>query len=243
MDVIIDVENVSVKYFIGSDKVQSLKEFIVKSLKGQTKQREFWALKDVNLQVSRGEVIGLIGRNGAGKSTLLKVISGVLKPTYGHSRHDGNIVPMLELGSGFDTDLTGRENVFLNGAILGYSKQFISEKYDEIVNFSELDGFMDVPLRNYSSGMMMRLGFSIATIVKPEILIVDEVLAVGDSDFQRKSKARMLELMRGGTTVLFVSHSISQIREICSRVVWLDGGAIKMQGDVEYITNVYENSI
>ncbi|MED4954839.1 ABC transporter ATP-binding protein [Paenibacillus macerans] len=243
MDVMIDIENVSMKYLIGSDRVQSLKEFVVKSLKGQTKQREFWALKDINLKIYRGEVVGLIGRNGAGKSTLLKVISGVLNPTSGYARHQGNIVPMLELGSGFDNDLTGRENVFLNGAILGYSKQFISEKYKEIVAFSELEGFMDVPLRNYSSGMMMRLGFSIATIVKPEILIVDEILAVGDSDFQRKSKARMLELMREGTTVLFVSHSITQVREICSRVVWLDSGTIKMEGDVEYITEVYENSV
>jgi len=234
------VNNVSMKYLLGTDRVKSLKEYFVKHVKGEVERKEFWALKDISFSISKGEVVGIIGRNGAGKSTLLKIISGVLKPTTGFAKHEGNIVPMLELGSGFDSDLTGRENVYLNGAILGYSREFIAEKYDEIVSFSELGDFMDVPIRNYSSGMLMRLGFSIATVVEPEILIVDEILAVGDSEFQKKSKARMFELMKGGTTVLFVSHSITQVREICNRVIWLENGMLKMEGDVDYITELYE---
>lgn len=238
----ITVKNVSMQYQLGTDRVTSVKEFIIKKIKREMRHKEFWALKDITFQIDRGEVIGLIGRNGTGKSTLLKVISGVLKPTTGNVICEGKIVPLLELGAGFDSDLTGRENIYLNGALLGYSKDFIAKKYDDIVSFSELNEFIDVPIRNYSSGMLMRLGFSIATVVEPEILIVDEILGVGDADFQGKSKARMLELMSGGTTVLFVSHSISQIREICSRVIWLDSGSIKMQGEVKYITNLYENN-
>ena len=176
------------------------------------------------LRCKKGEVLGIIGHNGAGKSTLLKVISGILKPTEGKLEVHGNIVPMLELGSGFDTDLTGRENIFLNGAILGYSEQYLKDRYDDIVAFSELGKFIEIPIRNYSSGMLMRLAFSIATVVQPEILIVDEILAVGDADFQAKSKARMMELMQGGATVLFVSHSLDQIREMCNRVLWLEHG-------------------
>ena len=181
-----------------------------------------------------------IGKNGAGKSTLLKVISGILKPTSGTLEIHGTVVPMLELGSGFDHDLTGRENIFLNGAILGYSEMFLKEKYDEIVNFSELGKFIDVPLRNYSSGMLMRLTFSVATVVNPDILIVDEILSVGDADFQAKSKARMLELMGGGTTVLFVSHSLEQIRELCNRVIWLEHGKVEMIGNTDKICDKYE---
>ena len=187
-----------------------------------------------------GEVLGIIGRNGAGKSTILKVISGILKPTEGSVSVRGNIVPMLELGSGFDFDLTGRENIYLNGSILGYSSHFLDEKYDEIVSFSELGEFIEMPIRNYSSGMMMRLAFSIATVVNPEILIVDEILAVGDEAFQRKSRQRMLELMGGGTTVLFVSHSLDQIREMCDRVLWLDHGQIKMLGETKEVCDAYQ---
>ena len=187
-----------------------------------------------------GEVLGIIGRNGAGKSTILKVISGILKPTEGSVSVRGNIVPMLELGSGFDFDLTGRENIYLNGSILGYSRHFLDEKYDEIVSFSELGEFIEMPIRNYSSGMMMRLAFSIATVVNPEILIVDEILAVGDEAFQRKSRQRMLELMGGGTTVLFVSHSLDQIREMCDRVLWLDHGQIKMLGETKEVCDAYQ---
>jgi len=216
-----------------------MKEYLISFLKGKVKYEEFWALKNVSFYVETGEVIGIIGHNGAGKSTLLKVISGILKPTTGSVVTEGNIVPMLELGSGFDMDLTGRENIFLNGAILGYSKKFLLEKFDEILEFSELEKFIDVPIRNYSTGMMMRLAFSIATVVQPEILIVDEILSVGDEDFQRKSKSRMIELMSGGTTVLFVSHSLPQIREICNRVMWIDRGNIRMMGDPNEVCDAY----
>lgn len=224
------------------DRIQSIKEYIVQMLRGKIKYEEFWALKNVSFEVERGEVVGIIGHNGAGKSTLLKVISGILKPTGGSLEVHGNVVPMLELGSGFDHDLTGRENIFLNGSILGYSEKYLKEKYEQIVEFSELGKFIDVPIRNYSSGMLMRLAFSIATVVQPEILIVDEILAVGDAAFQEKSKARMLELMGGGTTVLFVSHSLEQIREMCDRVIWLEHGQIKAIGATKEICDAYEAS-
>lgn len=236
----IHVENVSVRYLMTYDRVKSIKEYLVQLVKGKIKYEEFWALKNVSFHVEKGDVVGLIGHNGAGKSTMLKVISGILKPTEGSVAVGGNVVPMLELGSGFDHDLTGRENVFLNGAILGYSEKYLKEKYEEIVAFSELGKFIDVPLRNYSSGMLMRLAFSIATVVNPEILIVDEILAVGDAAFQEKSKARMKELMGGGTTVLFVSHSLDQIREMCNKVVWLDHGQVKMCGDAESVCAAYQ---
>lgn len=235
----IKVENVSVKYLMTYDRVKSMKEYLVQLVKGKIKYEEFWALKNVSFEVQKGEVMGIIGHNGAGKSTLLKVISGILKPTEGCVQVNGSIVPMLELGSGFDHDLTGRENVFLNGAILGYSEQFLKDKYDEIVEFSELGKFIDIPLRNYSSGMLMRLAFSIATVVNPDVLIVDEILAVGDADFQDKSKKRMLELMGGGTTVLFVSHDNEQIREMCDRVLWLEHGCIQMLGAVHEVCDTY----
>lgn len=221
------------------DRVKSLKEYLVQKVQGKLKYEEFWALKNVNFDVQKGEVLGIIGHNGAGKSTLLKVISGILKPTEGTLEVRGNIVPMLELGSGFDTDLTGRENIFLNGSILGYSEQYLKDKYDEIVAFSELGKFIDIPIRNYSSGMLMRLAFAIATVVQPEILIVDEILAVGDADFQAKSKKRMMELMSGGATVLFVSHNIEQIREMCSRVLWLEHGEMKMIGETNTVCDKY----
>lgn len=236
----IHVENVSIRYLMTYDRVKSIKEYLVQLVKGKIKYEEFWALKNVSFHVEKGDVVGLIGHNGAGKSTMLKVISGILKPTEGSVTVGGNVVPMLELGSGFDHDLTGRENIFLNGAILGYSEKYLKEKYDEIVEFSELGKFIDVPIRNYSSGMLMRLAFSIATVVNPEILIVDEILAVGDAAFQEKSKARMKELMGGGTTVLFVSHSLDQIREMCNKVVWIEHGEVKMMGEANEICDAYE---
>jgi ABC-2 type transport system ATP-binding protein/lipopolysaccharide transport system ATP-binding protein len=212
-------------------------------IKRKLKFKEFVALDHVSFEVKKGEVVGLVGHNGAGKSTILKVISGILKPTNGEVKIYGNVVPMLELGSGFDMEMTGRENVFLNGAILGYSEAFLKAKYDEIVEFSEIEEFIDVPIRNYSSGMTARLAFAVATVVEPEILIVDEVLAVGDANFQEKSKRRMMELMGGGTTVLFVSHSLPQIREMCDRVVWLDHGKLKMIGDTQQVCDAYEASL
>ena len=236
----IEVKNVSMSFRLSQDRIQSIKEYLVTLAKGKLKYKEFWALKNVSFTVRPGEVLGIIGRNGAGKSTILKVISGILKPTEGSVSVRGNIVPMLELGSGFDFDLTGRENIYLNGSILGYSRHFLDEKYDETVSFSELGEFIEMPIRNYSSGMMMRLAFSIATVVNPEILIVDEILAVGDEAFQRKSRQRMLELMGGGTTVLFVSHSLDQIREMCDRVLWLDHGQIKMLGETKEVCDAYQ---
>lgn len=239
----IKIDNISMRFSLANDKIISLKEYIISMITGKLKYEEFWALKNISFEIYKGEVIGIIGHNGAGKSTLLKIISGILQPTNGTIIRDGNIVPMLELGSGFDYELSGRENIFLNGAILGYSKEFLNEKYDEIVNFSELGRFIDVPIRNYSSGMMMRLAFSIATVVNPDILIVDEILAVGDANFQEKSRKRMLELMGGGTTVLFVSHDLKQIRDMCNRVVWLEHGEIKMVGETEHICNLYKHHI
>ncbi len=242
MENMIEVRDVSMRFRMANDRINSLKEFALQSLRGKIKYNEYEALRHVSFDVRRGEVIGLIGHNGAGKSTMLKLISGILKPTEGSVTVRGNIVPMLELGSGFDFDLTGNENIFLNGAILGYSEEFLKAKYQEIVDFSELSQeFLNMPLRNYSSGMVTRLAFSVATVVNPEILIVDEVLAVGDADFQRKSLNRMMQMMGGGTTVLFVSHTMSQIRRMSSRVVWLEKGSIRMLGDAKTVCDAYEN--
>lgn len=235
----IRVENVSMNFRLMNDRISSIKEMMTALAKRKVKFKVFHALEDVDFTIQRGDVVGLIGHNGAGKSTLLKIISGIMRPTKGKVWRGANIVPMLELGSGFDYDLSGHENIFLNGAILGYSKEFLHSKYDEIVAFSELAEFIHTPLRNYSSGMLMRLAFSIATVVEPEILIVDEVLAVGDERFQEKSKKRMMELMSGGTTVLFVSHNIDQIREMCNRVVWLDHGKVKMIGEADEVCDAY----
>ena len=237
---VIEVSDVTMRFRIANDRINSFKEFIVKSLRRQITYRDFYALRHVSFDVRRGEVVGLIGRNGAGKSTLLKVISGILKPTQGRVTVYGNVAPMLELGSGFDMDMTGRENIYLNGAILGYTKEFLDEKYPGIVEFSGIEDFIDVPLRNYSSGMIARLAFSIATVVQPEILIVDEVLSVGDADFRKKSLNRMMELMSGGTTVLYVSHDLQSIRKMCTRVVWLDHGEVKMFGDTQTVCDAYE---
>lgn len=235
----IEVNDVTMRFHMNLDKILSLKEFVTRKLSGKLAYQDFTALEHVSFTVRRGETFGLIGRNGAGKSTMLKVISGILKPTEGSVVCKGNIVPMLELGSGFDMDLNGRENIFLNGAILGYSEKFLKEKYEEIVAFSELEQFVETPIRNYSSGMLARLAFSVASVVKPEVLIVDEILAVGDAAFQEKSRKRMLELMGGGTTVLFVSHSLEQIRQMCHHVVWLEKGRVRMIGDAEDVCGMY----
>ena len=240
MDSIITVDNVSVHFRMDKNHTTSLKEWVVSFLKGKQQYEEFHALENVTFDVKRGEIFGVIGRNGAGKSTLLKVVSGIYKPTSGKAVSAGRIAPMLELGSGFDQELSGHDNIFLNGAILGFSEDFLKQKYDEIVAFSELGEFIHQPIKTYSSGMMMRLAFSVATIVEPEILIVDEILAVGDASFQQKSRARMLELMKGGTTVLFVSHTMSQIREMCDRVLWLDHGTVKMIGETQQVCDAYE---
>lgn len=236
---IISVDNISMNYRMTDGGIISLKEYVTQKIQGKVKIREYQALRDVSFDVYPGEVIGIIGKNGAGKSTLLKIISGILKPSKGSVTVRGNIVPMLELGSGFDMDLTGRENILLNGAILGYSEEYLRNKMKDIIIFSELGPFIEVPVRTYSSGMIARLAFSIATEVKPQILIVDEILAVGDEAFQAKSHARMMELMGEKTTVLFVSHNTRQVKEMCNRVIWLDGGRVKSVGPAEEICDSY----
>lgn len=241
----IKVDNVSMRFNLGIEKNFSLKLFFInlfKPRKKKEKKTDFWALKDVSFKVKRGEVVGFIGSNGAGKSTMLKVIAGVMKPTKGKVEVHGNICPMIELGAGFDMDLTARENIFLNGAVLGYSKKFIEEKFDEIVEFSELKDFLDVPVRNFSSGMTARLAFSIATVVDPEILIVDEILSVGDMAFQAKSEAKMRSMIGGGTTVLFVSHSLAQIENLCDRAIWLEHGQVVKTGPAKEVCEEYYKS-
>lgn len=238
----IHIDNVTMTFNLGRDRIMSLKEMTVAFLRGKLRFDPFTALEDVSLHMDPGEVVGLIGRNGAGKSTLMKVIAGVLKPTKGTVSVVGSLAPMIELGAGFDFELTARENVMLNAAILGYTKAFILEKMDEVIQFSELEEFMDVPLRNFSSGMVTRLAFAISTVVQPQILLVDEILSVGDESFQKKSKARMISLMQEGVTVLFVSHSLADILEICDRVIWLEHGRIKMEGLAEDVCAAYRES-
>ena len=241
----IKLEHVSMKFNLGIEKEFSIKQAFVNFFsfnKPKKKKEEFWALKDVSFSVKKGEVVGLIGSNGAGKSTLLKVVSGVMKPTKGKVTVNGVISPMIELGAGFDSELTARENIFLNGAILGYSKEFLESKFEEIVEFSELRDFLDVPVKNFSSGMTAKLAFSIATIVNPEILIVDEILSVGDIKFQEKSKNKMLEMIKGGTTVLYVSHSLDSIKQLCDRVVWLEHGKIIKIGETNEVCAEYYKS-
>ena len=237
----IHVKNVSMRFNLGIDKGFSFKVLFISIFnKKYRRKKEFLnALNDVTFDIKKGEVIGLIGSNGAGKSTLLKVVSGVMKPTTGTVVVNGAISPMIELGAGFDPELTARENIFLNGAVLGYSKKFINEKFNEIVEFSELKDFLDVPVKNFSSGMTAKLAFSIATVVNPEILIVDEILSVGDIKFQEKSRNKMMEMIKGGTTVLYVSHSLESIMELCNRVIWLDHGNIVKMGDTKKICKEY----
>lgn len=237
----IRIKNVSMKFNMDIEKDFSMKQAFINffTKKKKKKTEYFWALKNVTFSVNKGDVVGLIGSNGAGKSTLLKVVSGVMKPTSGKVEVDGVISPMIELGAGFDQNLTARENIYLNGAILGYSKKFLDSKFDEIVEFSELKDFLDVPVKNFSSGMTAKLAFSIATIVDPEILIVDEILSVGDLRFQEKSKNKMMEMIKGGTTVLYVSHSLESIKDLCNKVVWLDHGQVVKMGDTKEICDEY----
>ena len=238
----IEVSHVTMKFRMSDEPLNSLKEVFTTAVRGKLRFNEFLALDDVSFTLEKGKTLGLIGKNGAGKSTTLKLISGILKPTSGTIRTHGNIVPMLELGAGFDLELTGKENIYLNGAILGYSKQYLESKYDEIVDFAEIREFIDMPIRNYSSGMMARLAFSIASVVQPEILIVDEILAVGDVAFQEKSFNRMKELMSGGATVLFVSHDLEKIEEMCDKVIWLDHGKVVMFGDTDEVCSAYRKA-
>ena len=238
---VLSVEHVGMRFNLSKEKVDSLKDYVLKSITRQMKFDEFWALKDINFTLKKGDRIGILGTNGAGKSTLLKVIAGVFKPTEGKVVRNGRIVPLLELGAGFDKEYTGRENIYLYGAVLGYSKEFIDSKFEEIVKFSGLRKFLDVPLKYYSSGMKSRLGFSIATIVEPEILILDEVLSVGDAKFRKKSEKKILSMMDKGVTVLFVSHSLAQVQRICNKAMILENGTIRNIGDVDEIAAEYEN--
>lgn len=235
------LKNVSMKFNLGVEKDNSLKMIFINLFTPKKKKKKdyFWALKDIDFRINKGDVVGIIGANGAGKSTLLKVVSGVYKPTTGTVEVNGKISPMIELGAGFDGELTARENIYLNGAILGYSKEFLEQKFDDIVEFSELKDFLDVPVKNFSSGMVAKLAFSISTIVDPEVLIVDEILSVGDIKFQEKSKNKMMSMIEGGTTVLYVSHSIDSIKELCSKVIWLDHGKIVKMGDTKEICDEY----
>ena len=240
---IIELHDVSMEFLMANDRVSGLKEYMLKRVKGQLQYRKFKALQGLTFSVKPGEIIGIVGNNGAGKSTLLKIISGILSPTTGTVSVRGTIAPMLELGAGFDVDLTARENVFLNGAVLGYTEKYLKERYQDIVDFAELHEFMDVPIRNFSSGMTVRLAFSIATLVNPDILIVDEILSVGDAHFQNKSFERMQQLMSGGTTVIMVSHSAQQIRDLCQRALWLKDHQLFMDGPADTVCDAYERSI
>lgn len=234
------VDDVSMKFNLSKEKVDNLKDYIIKSLRKEIKYNEFWALQNVSFTVEKGDRVGILGLNGAGKSTLLKVIAGVFKPTEGTVTKHGKMVPLLELGAGFDPQYTGRENIYLYGAMLGYKKSFIDEKYDEIVEFSELKEFIDVPLKNYSSGMKSRLGFSIATVVSPKILILDEVLSVGDAKFRKKSEKKVLSMFDSGVTVLFVSHSLAQVKRICNKAMILEKGQLIAYGDIDTIAKQYK---
>ncbi len=236
---IISIENVSMRFNLAKEKHESMKEYFIALTHGGIRFDEFYALSDVSFDIMPGDFYGLIGLNGSGKSTLLKIISGVYKPSQGHVTVRGTIAPLIELGAGFDMDLTARENIYLNGAVLGYTPKYIDSKFEEIVEFSELREFLDVPLKNYSSGMVARLAFAVATITKPDILIADEILSVGDFLFQQKCEQRMAELMSGGTTVILVSHSIEQIERMCNKVAWLDHGHLRRNGPAAAITAEY----
>jgi ABC-type polysaccharide/polyol phosphate transport system ATPase subunit len=238
----VEVDQVSVRFNMAKERVDSLKEYFIKLARRQLRFEAFMALTDVSFTVARGEVFGIVGLNGSGKSTLLKVVSGILKPTAGSSRVYGSISPLIELGAGFDQDLTARENIFLNGSVLGFSRAQMKERFAEIVDFAELHEFIDVAIKNYSSGMIARLGFAIATITQPDVLILDEILAVGDFLFQQKCETRITEMMRGGATVLIVSHSIDQIERLCHRVLWLEHGRARLIGPTTDVCRAYAGS-
>ena len=238
--IIIDVNHVTIRFNLSNERIDNLKEYAIKFLKKELLFQEFFALKDISFQVSRGDSWGIIGSNGSGKSTLLKAISGILRPYKGTIETRGSIAPLIELGAGFDANLTARENIYLNGCILGHSTKYMEEHFDKIVNFAELWDFLDSPVKNYSSGMRARLGFSIATMIQPDILIVDEILSVGDIRFRQKCEARMEEMLNRGTTLLYVSHSLGEIRRLCKNVIWIEKGIVRMIGDTEKVCKEYE---
>lgn len=240
---VVKVENVAVRFNMASEKIDNLKEYFIKLLRRELMFKEFLALKDVSFEVKKGEAWGIIGTNGSGKSTLLKLICGILKPYKGSVIVNGSIAPLIELGAGFDGDLTASENIYLNGAVLGYDKKFMKEHFEEIVEFAELQDFLEMPLKNYSSGMAARLGFAIATVVRPDILICDEVLAVGDYAFQQKCEKKMNDMRKDGTTLLYVSHSIESVKSVCDHALWVEKGEVKMKGMAEDVTRAYITSL
>ena len=242
LDAIIDVKNVCMRFNLAEEKTDSIKEYFVKLVSGKLHFTEFYALKDVSFQIKPGEAVALIGKNGSGKSTMLKILAGVLYPSAGSVRINGSIAPLIELGAGFDLELTAMENIYMNGAILGHDRKFMDQHFAEIVEFSELQEFIHVPLKNFSSGMIARLGFSIATIVRADILIVDEVLAVGDFRFQEKCHRKIAQLLEGGTTLLFVSHNAAQVKALCPKAIWLDHGKVMAFGNTEEVYRMYENA-
>ncbi|WP_256715997.1 ABC transporter ATP-binding protein [Paenibacillus odorifer] len=240
MEYAIEVLDVSMRFNLEKEKINSLKEYIIKLLKRDIDRDEFFALRNISFKVEKGDSFAIVGGNGSGKSTMLKIISGIFSPTTGKTIINGSVAPLIELGAGFDMELTARENVYLNGALLGYSKKFLHERYDDIIDFSELHEFVDVPLKNYSSGMIARLGFSIATIVNPDVLIVDEILAVGDAAFQAKCEQRMSDMTSAGATLILVSHSIDQVKKVCKNAIWINKGEVKAIGTVDEVCDAYE---
>lgn len=239
MSTVVRVNDVSMMFNLSSEKIDSIKEYFIKVLRHELHFQEFWALKNVSFELEKGDSIGIVGLNGSGKSTLLKIVSGILKPTKGTVETVGSIAPLIELGAGFDANLSARENIYLNGAILGHNRAYMDERFDEIIEFAELQDFVDTAIKNYSSGMVARLGFAIATMNVPDILIIDEILAVGDYKFQEKSFARMKKMIESGATVVFVSHSIQQVKQICKKALWLEHGSVKMLGDAESVCDRY----
>ena len=237
--VMVDVDHVTIRFNLASQKIDNLKEYFIKFLKGELMFQEFLAVQDISFQVREGEAWGLIGSNGSGKSTMLKAISGIIKPYKGSITVNGSVAPLIELGAGFDPECTARENIYLNGCVLGHSLKFMEEHFDEIVDFADIHKFLDSPVKNYSSGMKARLGFSIATMVKPDILIVDEILSVGDYKFRQKCEKRMKELLDGGTTLLYVSHNIEEVKRLCDHVIWIDHGRMRMVGEVNAVCDAY----
>lgn len=238
----VELRNVEMHFNMSKEKLESLKEYFLKFMKRQLYFEDFVAVDNVSFDIKKGDVFGIVGLNGCGKSTTLKIISGILEPTKGTVKTYGTIAPLIELGAGFDMDLTARENIYLNGSVLGYSKKFMDEKFDEIVEFSEMQEFLDVPMKNYSSGMVARIGFAIATVTTPDILIVDEILAVGDFLFQQKCEERINAMINDDTTVIIVSHSIEQIERLCKHCVWLEKGKVKMIGEATEVCDAYKNS-
>lgn len=241
MDPVIQVNDVSMMFNLSSEKIDSIKEYFIKAIRRELHFQEFWALKNVSFQLEKGDSLGIIGLNGSGKSTLLKIISGILKPTNGSVKTIGSIAPLIELGAGFDANLSARENIFLNGAILGHGREYMEERFEEIIRFAELENFVDTAIKNFSSGMVARLGFAIATMNIPNILIIDEILAVGDYKFQEKSFQRMQDMIHSGATVVFVSHSVEQVKQICKKALWLEHGVVKAFGDAETVCSAYVN--